>query len=109
MTKVKKETVAKLLQEAVDKGATTAEEIHRSIADLPLKVLDNMGIAQETTENVKKLSDASIGAIYQLVHDINHQVTDLADDFIKKAAKQKKAVAKPKAKAKAKAKRKTKA
>ena len=100
MKATKKEKIAILIQEAIDKGATTAEEIHRAIAELPLTVLDNMGIAPETTENVKKLSDASIGAIYQLVHDINHQVTDLADDFIQKAAKQNKAQAKPKPKAK---------
>jgi hypothetical protein len=35
-----KKTLPKLIQEAIDKGATTVEEIHKSIVDLPLKVLE---------------------------------------------------------------------
>lgn len=94
-----KEHVAKLVQEAVDKGASTAEEIHRSIADLPITVLENMGVAGETTQNVKKLQDTTIGAIYELVREINHQVTDLADELISSATK-KETKPKPKSKAK---------
>ena len=81
-TKIDKENIAKVVQEAVDKGASTAEEIHRSIADLPIKVLENLGVGSETTKNVKDFQDTTIGAIYELVHDINHQVTDLASDLI---------------------------
>lgn len=32
--------LAKFVQDAIDKGATTVEEIHKSIADLPLKILE---------------------------------------------------------------------
>lgn len=81
-TKNDKEKITKVVQGAIDKGATTAEEIHRSIADLPIKVLKNMGVAEETTSNVKEFHDTTIGAIYELVHEINHQVTDLAGDLI---------------------------
>ena len=34
--------LTQLVEEAVDKGATTAEEIHRSIAELPIKVLEEI-------------------------------------------------------------------
>jgi hypothetical protein len=82
-----KKEVTKLVQEAIDKGASSAEEIHRAIADLPITVLENLGVAGETTKSFKNIQDTTIGAIYELVHDINHSVTDLASDLLKTAEK----------------------
>ena len=87
--KTDKQEVAKLIKEAVDKGATTAEEIHRSIADLPITVLESLGLGDKTTQEVKKIQDTTIGAIYELVHDINHHVADLATDIISKVQTEK--------------------
>jgi hypothetical protein len=45
-------------------------------------VLENLGL-EETAKDVKKIQDKSIGAIYKLIHDINHQVAELATDILK--------------------------
>ena len=74
--------IADLIQEAVDKGATTAEEIHRSIADLPLKVLDNVEFLKKPVKEVRRVQDRSIGAVYDLIRGINEQVGKLADDML---------------------------
>ena len=76
------QTLARLIEEIIDKGADTSEEINRAILDLPITILENLGL-EETAGGVKKVQDNSIGAIYQLIHDINHQVADLADDLLK--------------------------
>jgi hypothetical protein len=74
--------LTELVEEAVEKGATTVEEIHRSIADLPLTVLERLGLFEETTSEVRKVQDTSIGAIYDLIRNINHKVGTLATDLL---------------------------
>jgi polyhydroxyalkanoate synthesis regulator phasin len=71
-----------LVEEAVAKGATTAEEIHRSVADLPLTVLERLGLFEETTSEVRKIQEASIGAVYDLIRDVNHKVGKLATELL---------------------------
>ena len=85
--------VADLIQEAVDKGATTVEEVHRSIADLPLKMLDNIALLKKPVKEIRRVQDRSIGAVYNLIRDVNGQVGSLASGFLNRrapnAAKQK--------------------
>ena len=76
--------LTRLIEEAIDKGADTAEEINRAILDLPITVLDSLGM-ENTSNEVKKVQDSTIGAIYQLVHDINHKVADLATELLEQA------------------------
>jgi hypothetical protein len=38
------ELLKDLIQEAVDRGATSVEQIHQSIADLPFEVLERLGL-----------------------------------------------------------------
>jgi hypothetical protein len=71
-----------LVAEAVDKGATTVEDIHRQIADLPIGVLDRLGLFEQTTSEVRRIQDASIGAIYDLIRDVNHRVSKLATELL---------------------------
>jgi hypothetical protein len=78
----KEMTLTRLVEEIVDQGATTAEEINRAVLELPISVLENLGL-EETAKDVKKIQDKSIGAIYKLIHDINHQVAELATDILK--------------------------
>jgi hypothetical protein len=35
-----RKALAKFIEEAIEKGATTVEDVHRSIAQLPLKILE---------------------------------------------------------------------
>ena len=80
-----KQKLSKLIEEAVDKGATTAEEITRSIAELPISILESLGFGEKPSQEVRQIQDTTIGAIYDMVRDINHNIADLADDVIKKA------------------------
>ena len=80
-----KQKLSKLIEEAVDKGATTAEEITRSVAELPISILESLGFGEKPSQEVRQIQDTTIGAIYDMVRDINHNIADLADDIIKKA------------------------
>lgn len=72
------EVVKDLIQEAVDAGATSVEQIHRTIADLPLGVLEQRGLLGEEGHSARRLIDSSIGAVYDTIRAINREVGNLA-------------------------------
>ena len=94
-----KKTLGRLVQDEIDKGATTVEEIHRAIADLPLKVLEESDLLKGPAKEVRRVQDHTIGAIYDLIRDINHKVGTFASELLAEAAKRRSAregaVAKP--------------
>jgi polyhydroxyalkanoate synthesis regulator phasin len=73
--------LTELVQEMVDRGARTAEDIHRAVGDLPVTVLERLGLDQ-TAEDVKRIQDTTIGGIYDLIRDVNHKVAKLADEIL---------------------------
>jgi uncharacterized NAD-dependent epimerase/dehydratase family protein len=82
--------LTELVEEAVEKGANTVEEIHRSIAELPITVLEQIGLFEKTTSDVRKIQEASIGAIYDVIRDVNHSVAKLAGDILEQASESRK-------------------
>jgi hypothetical protein len=81
--------VAHLVQQTIDNGADTAEEIHRSIANMPLEVLERLDVFKKTVKDVRKVQDTSIGAIYDLIHKVNHEVGKLATEMLERPAARK--------------------
>ena len=77
-----KQTLAGLVQDAIDKGATTVEEIHKSIADLPLKILEDSDLLKTPAKEVRRVQDLAIGRIYDLIRDINQRVGKLAAQLL---------------------------
>jgi hypothetical protein len=79
--------LVKLIQDSIDKGATTVEEIHKSIADLPLKVLEGSELLKGPAKEVRHVRDHTIGALYDVIRKINEEVGTLASELLAEAAK----------------------
>lgn len=79
--------LADLVRQAVDDGATTAEEIHKTIAALPLDVLQRLDLSDKTVKDVKRIQDSSIGAVYDAIRSVNREVTQLAAEILAPARK----------------------
>jgi len=94
----KRTALARFIQDAIDKGATTVEEIHKSIADLPLKMLEESELLRRPAREVRRVQDHTIGAIYDVIRGINEQVGTLASELLQKAAKRRGARAEASAK-----------
>jgi hypothetical protein len=62
-----RKALASFIHDAIDKGATTVEEIHKSIADLPLKMLEESELLRESAKEVRRVQDHTIGAIYDVI------------------------------------------
>jgi len=98
----KTKSLVALVQDAIKKGANTAEDVHRAIADRPLKMLEKIDALSGPAKKIKRVQDESIGSIYDLIRQINEQVGNYAKDMLDEAAKA--GIGKSKAPAKAKAK-----
>ncbi len=70
------------VRKAVDKGADAAEEIHKKVVNLPLDVLERSGVLGATAKDVRDFQDQAIGAVYDLVRGINHDVVKLANGVL---------------------------
>lgn len=87
--------LADVVKREVDAGADTVEEIHRSIARMPLDVLAKLDIFEQTVRDVRKVQETSIGAIYDLIHKVNHEVTALAKELLDGREKRAKTAPRP--------------
>jgi hypothetical protein len=87
--------IADLVQEAIDDGATTVEEIHKKIAAVPLEALERMDIFEKKTlRDVRKIQEASLGAVYDAIRAVNDEVAKLAKQLLSRPAARKPAAAK---------------
>jgi hypothetical protein len=82
-----RKTLVRFIHDAIDKGATTVEEVHKSIADLPLRILEESDILKEPAKEVKRVQDHTLGAIYRAILQINEQVGTYASELLEEAAK----------------------
>ena len=92
MTQVKKRTkgdgragakrLVDLVQREVDDGATSVEEIHKAIANLPLDILERLDVFEEAVKGARRVQEARIGAIYDLIRKVNQEVGKLAKEIL---------------------------
>jgi hypothetical protein len=82
-----RKTTVRFVQDAIDKGATTVEEVRKAIADLPLKILEESGVLKGSAKEARRLQDHTLGAIYGAIRDINEQVGTYASKLLAEAAK----------------------
>ena len=76
------EIIKDMVQEAVDKGASTVEEIHLHIAEIPISQLEKSGLlTPEDAEEKKELHHQSVGQIYNAIRKINSEVGNLASEI----------------------------
>lgn len=76
-----------IVQEAVDKGATSVEEVHQAIAAMPLEVLERIEGIEEPAKNIKEIRQKTIGGVYDIIRKINNSVADIAEEIISKVEK----------------------
>jgi hypothetical protein len=87
MTSARGSGLASSIEDAIDKGATSVEKIHKSLVDLPLRVLEESELLRGPAKEVRRVQDHVIAAVYDTIRDINHQVGTLAAKMLKEAAR----------------------
>lgn len=78
----KETTITRLIEDAIDKGAKTVEDVHKSIAALPLKILEQNDLLRGPAKEVRRVQDQTIGAVYDLIRDINREVGTFSSELL---------------------------
>ena len=75
-----------LVHELVDKGITTVEEIHRSIAQASRKSLEEIAPkdVRPLVEPVKEIHDTATHAVYDTIRMVNRKVNEISDEVLAK-------------------------
>jgi len=76
-----------LVQEFVDKGATSVEEVHKAIAALPLEALEGIEGIGESAKGIKEIQQKTIGGVYDIIRSVNNKVAEIAEEIISKVEK----------------------
>jgi hypothetical protein len=74
----------KLVEEAVDSGAKSVEQVHQAIAKMPLKYLEKIEMIGDKARGVKEAQEKTIGQMYNLLRTINSKAGDFAEEILKK-------------------------
>ena len=72
--------VRALVQDAIDRGATSVEQVHRTIAAMPLEALKKVAPGPATT--AQGLQDQTIGSIYDTIRTLNDQAGEVAQRLL---------------------------
>lgn len=72
------EALKDLVQDAIEQGATTVEQIHKRIVDLPLSVLEKNGLLDLDSEKRDEMWNKSVGQVYEAIRRVNQEIGDLA-------------------------------
>jgi hypothetical protein len=70
------------IREAVDRGADAAESIHKRVAKLPLAPFEGVDRLEGALKDIRRVQDRSIGAVYDLVRDVNHELVRLTEEWL---------------------------
>ena len=79
--------IQKVVKDAIDQGATSVEQVHRSVAKMPLKYLAQIEGAKGAAKDAGDIQDKTIGHVYNLIQTVNDNVYSIASDILKSASK----------------------
>jgi hypothetical protein len=69
-----------MIQEAIDRGATSVEQVHQFIAELPFDALEKAGVLDDDKLKLKAKQRHTIGMVYDAIRRINREIGQLISD-----------------------------
>jgi hypothetical protein len=71
-----------LVQQAIDKGATTVEEVHQAIARMPIDVLERIAPDLPLAKTVADVQKRTIGTVYDAIRLVNKTAGEIAQQLL---------------------------
>lgn len=71
-----------MIQDLIDKGATSVEQIHKTIAAMPLETLEKIEPLENVVKSTKKIQESTIGTVYETIRNINKEIGRLAEELL---------------------------
>jgi hypothetical protein len=79
--------IQKVVKDAIDQGATSVEQVHRSVAKMPIKYLAKIDGVKNASKDAGDIQDKTIGHVYDLIQTVNDNVSSIGSDILKSAGK----------------------
>ena len=76
------ELIKDMVQQAIDRGATSVEQIHQYVADLPFEALERSGLLEDDRLQLRQKQQRTIGMVYEAIRRINDEVGRFITDQI---------------------------
>lgn len=76
----KLELLKDTVQQAIDRGATSVEQVHQHIAEMPFEFLERIGVLKPETQSLRERQRRTIGMVYDAIRRINQQIGELISD-----------------------------
>ncbi len=76
----KRELLKDAIQQAIDRGATSVEQVHQHIADLPFEFLERAGLLKGDKLALREKKRRTIGMVYDAIRNINRQIGEMISD-----------------------------
>ena len=76
------QTITTVIHDTIEDGATTIEELHRSIADLSLEVLGTFKPLEEPVRELRDLQSRAITSAYGLIRRTNDRVEEVVGEML---------------------------
>jgi hypothetical protein len=76
------ELIKDLVQQAIDRGAASVEQIHQYVADLPFEALERSGLLTDDRLGLRQAQQRTIGMVYEAIRRINDEVGRFVSDQI---------------------------
>ncbi len=73
-----------LVEDAIDHGATTVEEVHQRVAALPFDQLEKIAAIEGMVGKARDLHDETVGTVYDTIREVNARVGELADEALRR-------------------------
>jgi len=81
MSKLQKlELLKDAIQQAIDRGASSVEQIHQQIADLPFEFLERAGVLGSDKLALREKKRRTIGMVYDAIRGFNRQIGEMISD-----------------------------
>ena len=74
----------KTVQDAIDKGARSVEQVHKQIANMPLDFAARIAQLEGPANQAKEFQTRTIGSIYDTIATINSKAGEIARDLLAK-------------------------
>lgn len=74
------ELLKDLIQQAVERGATSVEQVHQTIAALPFETLERLGVLEAQSHTLRTAHSRTIGMVYDAIRTINSEIGELLSD-----------------------------
>ena len=76
-------SLQRIVEKAIEDGATTVEQVHRSISSMPFDMLEKIDALQKPVAKAREIHDETVGNIYETIRLLNDRAGEIARDLLK--------------------------